>query len=219
MVSLGNDWDSILADQWQMPYFIELSDFLEKEYSENTVYPEKKDIFNALKLTSFEQTKVVIIGQDPYHTFGQAHGLCFSVKEGVSIPPSLRNIFKELKEDVGREITNNGDLTYWAKQGVLMLNAVLTVRQGSPNSHKVKGRERFTDAVIEKLNLKTMPVVFLLWGSHAQQKADVITNPIHIKLTASHPSFFSANKGFFGCRHFSKTNRILEKSGQNGIKW
>ena len=163
MVSLGNDWDSILADQWQMPYFIELSDFLEKEYSENTVYPEKKDIFNALKLTSFEQTKVVIIGQDPYHTFGQAHGLCFSVKEGVSIPPSLRNIFKELKEDVGREITNNGDLTYWAKQGVLMLNAVLTVRQGSPNSHKDKGWERFTDAVIEKLNLKTMPVVFLLW--------------------------------------------------------
>ncbi len=219
MVSLGNDWDSILADQWQMPYFIELSDFLEKEYSENTVYPEKKDIFNALKLTSFEQTKVVIIGQDPYHTFGQAHGLCFSVKEGVSIPPSLRNIFKELKEDVGREITNNGDLTYWAKQGVLMLNTVLTVRQGSPNSHKDKGWERFTDAVIEKLNLKTMPVVFLLWGSHAQQKAAVITNPIHIKLTASHPSFFSANKGFFGCRHFSETNRILEKSGQNGIKW
>lgn len=219
MVGLGNDWDFFLADQWQMPYFIELSDFLEKEYSENTVYPEKKDIFNALKLTSFEQTKVVIIGQDPYHAFGQAHGLCFSVKEGVSVPPSLRNIFKELKEDVGREITNNGNLTYWAEQGVLMLNSVLTVREGSPTSHKDKGWERFTDAVIEKLNLKTTPVVFLLWGSYAQQKANIITNPIHIKLTASHPSFFSANKGFFGCRHFSKTNRILEKSGQKGIKW
>ena len=219
MVNLGNDWDSILADEWQKPYYLELRKFLKQEYSTQTVYPNMEDIFNALKLTSFKDTKVVIIGQDPYHGFGQAHGLCFSVKKGVVPPPSLKNIYKELKNDIGFEIPNHGELTSWAKQGVLLLNNVLTVREGLPNSHKGKGWEIFTDRVIGELNKKETPVVFLLWGANAQKKAEIITNPKHYKLMTVHPSPLSASRGFFGCRHFSKTNEILQKNRINPINW
>ena len=219
MVNLGNDWDSILADEWQKPYYLELRKFLKQEYSTQTVYPNMNDIFNALKLTSFKDTKVVIIGQDPYHGFGQAHGLCFSVKKGVVPPPSLKNIYKELKSDMGCEIPSHGELTSWAKQGVLLLNNVLTVREGLPNSHKGKGWEIFTDRVIGELNKKETPVVFLLWGANAQKKAEIITNPKHYKLMTVHPSPLSASRGFFGCRHFSKTNEILQKNRINPINW
>lgn len=219
MVNLGNDWDDILADEWQKPYYLELRKFLKQEYSTQTVYPNMEDIFNALKLTSFEDTKVVIIGQDPYHGFGQAHGLCFSVKKGVVPPPSLKNIYKELHSDIGFQIPNHGELTSWAKQGVLLLNNVLTVREGSPNSHKGKGWEIFTDRVIGELNKKETPVVFLLWGANAQKKAEIITNPKHYKLMTVHPSPLSASRGFFGCRHFSKTNEILQKNRINPINW
>ena len=219
MVNLGNDWDNILADEWQKPYYLELRKFLKQEYSTQTVYPNMEDIFNALKLTSFKDTKVVIIGQDPYHGFGQAHGLCFSVKKGVVPPPSLKNIYKELKNDIGFEIPNHGELTSWAKQGVLLLNNVLTVREGSPNSHKGKGWEIFTDRVIGELNKKENPVVFLLWGANAQKKAEIITNPKHFKLLSVHPSPLSASRGFFGCKHFSKTNEILQKNHINPINW
>lgn len=219
MVNLGNDWDSILADEWQKPYYLELRKFLKQEYSTQTVYPNMEDIFNALKLTSFKDTKVVIIGQDPYHGFGQAHGLCFSVKKGVVPPPSLKNIYKELKSDMGFEIPSHGELTSWAKQGVLLLNNVLTVREGLPNSHKGKGWEIFTDRVIGELNKKETPVVFLLWGANAQKKAEIITNPKHYKLMTVHPSPLSASRGFFGCRHFSKTNEILQKNRINPINW
>ena len=219
MVNLGNDWDDILADEWQKPYYLELRKFLKQEYSTQTVYPNMEDIFNALKLTSFKDTKVVIIGQDPYHGFGQAHGLCFSVKKGVVPPPSLKNIYKELKSDIGFEIPSHGELTSWAKQGVLLLNNVLTVREGLPNSHKGKGWEIFTDRVIGELNKKETPVVFLLWGANAQKKAEIITNPKHYKLMTVHPSPLSASRGFFGCRHFSKTNEILQKNRINPINW
>lgn len=219
MVNLGNDWDNILADEWQKPYYLELRKFLKQEYSTQTVYPNMEDIFNALKLTSFKDTKVVIIGQDPYHGFGQAHGLCFSVKKGVVPPPSLKNIYKELKSDMGFEIPSHGELTSWAKQGVLLLNNVLTVREGLPNSHKGKGWEIFTDRVIGELNKKETPVVFLLWGANAQKKAEIITNPKHFKLMTVHPSPLSASRGFFGCRHFSKTNEILMKNSIKPINW
>lgn len=219
MVNLGNDWDDILADEWQKPYYLELRKFLKQEYSTQTVYPDMGDIFNSLKLTSFKDTKVVIIGQDPYHGFGQAHGLCFSVKKGVVPPPSLKNIYKELKSDMGFEIPSHGELTSWAKQGVLLLNNVLTVREGLPNSHKGKGWEIFTDRVIGELNKKETPVVFLLWGANAQKKAEIITNPKHYKLMTVHPSPLSASRGFFGCRHFSKTNEILQKNRINPINW
>ena len=219
MVNLGNDWDNILADEWQKPYYLELREFLKKEYSTKTVYPNMNDIFNALKLTSFADTKVVIIGQDPYHGYGQAHGLCFSVKKGVVPPPSLINIYKELHSDIGFKIPNHGELTSWAKQGVLLLNNVLTVREGLPNSHKGKGWENFTDRVIGELNRKEIPVVFLLWGANAQKKAEIITNPIHRKLISVHPSPLSASRGFFGCRHFSTTNEILHENLINPINW
>lgn len=219
MIKIGNDWDNILADEFQKEYFLNLENFLENEYSNQTIYPKKSDIFNALKLTSFENTKVVIIGQDPYHVAGQAHGLSFSVLEGITPPPSLKNIFKELNADVGKEITKNGDLTYLAKQGVLLLNAVLTVREASPASHKNKGWEKFTDRVILELNQKETPVVFLLWGDYAKKKAEIITNPIHKKLISVHPSPLSARKGFFGCKHFSKTNEILTENNLPCINW
>ncbi len=219
MVNIGNDWDNILADEWEKPYYKELRKFLKSEYSSRRIYPEMNDIFNALKFTSFEDTKVVIIGQDPYHGYGQAHGLCFSVKEGVALPPSLKNIYKELNSDVGKEITSNGCLTDWARQGVLLLNAVLTVREGEPTSHKDKGWERVTDRIILELNRKQTPIVFLLWGAYAQKKAEIIDNPLHKKLISVHPSPLSASRGFFGCKHFSKTNEILSNNGLNEIKW
>ena len=177
------------------------------------------DIFNALKYTSFAEVKVVIIGQDPYHGPGQAHGLCFSVLPGVEPPPSLKNMFKELATDVGKPTPPNGDLTAWARQGVLLLNTVLTVRQGQPTSHQGQGWEQFTDRVISELNNKTTPVVFLLWGAHAQRKAQLITNPIHYKLATVHPSPLSAHRGYFGCRHFSKANALLAKHGLPPIEW
>ena len=219
MIKLGNDWDGILADEFKKPYYLKIREFLKNEYSSRQIYPDMNDIFNALKYTSFEDTKVVIIGQDPYHGAGQAHGLCFSVKEGIAFPPSLRNIFKELANDVGKEIPTSGELTDWAKQGVLLLNAVLTVREGEPTSHSKIGWETFTDRVISELNKKDTPVVFLLWGAYAQKKAEIITNPIHKKLMSVHPSPLSASRGFFGCRHFSKTNEILTQNGIKPIKW
>lgn len=219
MVRLGNDWDGILADEWEKPYYRQLHSFLKEEYSKTRIYPDMYDIFNALKYTSFADTRAVIIGQDPYHGPGQAHGLCFSVKKGVPLPPSLVNIYKEITDDLGVAMPQHGELTGWAKQGVLLLNTVLTVRAGQPNSHKDKGWEIFTDRVISELNRKETPVVFLLWGANAEKKARVITNPIHKKLITVHPSPLSAYRGFFGCRHFSKANEILISSGQPPIKW
>ncbi len=219
MVKLGNDWDEILKDEFEKPYYIILREYLKAEYHKYTIYPQMDDIFNALKFTSFNDTKVVIIGQDPYHGKGQAHGLCFSVKKGIEQPPSLKNIFKELSTDVEFESPNHGYLTQWAQQGVLMLNTVLTVRESQPNSHKGKGWEKFTDRVIAELNNKETPVVFLLWGANAKAKAKVITNPIHHKLETVHPSPLSAYNGFFGCKHFSKANELLIASGQSPINW
>lgn len=219
MVRLGNDWDGILADEWEKPYYRQLHSFLKEEYSKMRIYPDMYDIFNALKYTPFADTRAVIIGQDPYHGPGQAHGLCFSVKKGVPLPPSLVNIYKEITDDLGVTMPQHGELTGWAKQGVLLLNTVLTVRAGQPNSHKDKGWEIFTDRVISELNRKETPIVFLLWGANAEKKARVITNPIHKKLITVHPSPLSAYRGFFGCHHFSKTNEILISSGQPPIKW
>ena len=219
MVKLGNDWDNIFADEWSKPYYRQLHDFLKSEYSKTRICPDMYDIFNALRYTSFENTRAVIIGQDPYHGPGQAHGLCFSVKKGVPLPPSLVNIYKEITDDLGVAMPQHGDLTGWARQGVLLLNTVLTVRAGQPNSHKDKGWEIFTDRVISELDRKETPVVFLLWGANAEKKARVITNPIHKKLITVHPSPLSAYRGFFGCRHFSKANKILSESGQEPIKW
>lgn len=219
MVNIGNDWDEILKDEWEKPYYQKLRGFLKAEYSSKTIYPNMNDIFNALKYTSFEDTRVVIIGQDPYHGEGQAHGLCFSVKKGVDIPPSLKNMYKELEGDLGIAPANHGELTKWAKQGVLMLNNVLTVCAGQANSHKGCGWESFTDRVISELDKKQTPVVFLLWGANARKKAEIIKNPIHKKLITVHPSPLSAYGGFFGCKHFSKTNEILVSSGQKPIDW
>ena len=219
MVKLGNDWEEILADEFKKDYYLQLREFLKKEYSAYTIYPNMYVIVNALIYTSFAQTKVVIIGQDPYHGPGQAHGLCFSVKEGVQPPPSLMNIFKEIEDDLGITMSGGVVLRKWAGQGVLLLNTVLTVRRGSPNSHKGMGWERFTDRVISELNNKTSPVIFLLWGANAKNKAPLITNPIHHKLSAPHPSPLSAYNGFFGCKHFSQCNKLLEQEGLAPIDW
>lgn len=219
MVNIGNDWDLILSDEWEKPYYKKLRQFLKDEYAKHTVYPDMYDIFNSLRYTSFADTKVVIIGQDPYHEPNQAHGLCFSVKKGVLPPPSLKNIYKELNDDIGMPIPSHGELTKWAKQGVLLLNTVLTVRRGQANSHKGKGWERFTDRVISELNKKETPVVFLLWGNNARQKAEIINNPIHKKLITVHPSPLSAYGGFFGCKHFSTCNQILRSNGLAEIDW
>ena len=219
MVHIGNDWDERLKGEFDKPYYQELRQFLIEEYRHHVVYPDMHNIFNALKYTSFSDTKVVILGQDPYHGPGQAHGLCFSVQKGVEPPPSLQNIFKELMADVGIDRPRHGELTCWAKQGVLLLNTVLTVREHEPNSHKGKGWEILTDRIISELNNKETPVVFLLWGANARSKKSLITNPLHVKLETVHPSPLSAYNGFFGCRHFSKANAILEASGQTAIAW
>ncbi len=220
MVNIGNDWDRILDGEFDKPYYRKLRAFLKSEYASRTIFPDMHDIFNALRYTSFENTRVVILGQDPYHEPGQAHGLCFSVKKGIQPPPSLQNIYKEIKSDLGIENDMSyGELTSWAKQGILLLNTVLTVRQGQANSHKGMGWEFFTDRVISELNKKETPVVFLLWGANARNKAQIIDNPKHIKLCCAHPSPLSAYNGFFGCKHFSKTNEILRASGQQPINW
>ncbi|MED4206954.1 uracil-DNA glycosylase [Neobacillus mesonae] len=219
MAILKNDWAPLLEGEFEKPYYQRLREILLEEYQTRVIYPEQYDIYNALHLTPFNDTKVVIIGQDPYHGPGQAHGLSFSVKPEVGIPPSLQNIYKELQSDLGCYIPNNGYLVKWAEQGVLMLNAVLTVRAGTPNSHKGLGWEIFTDKVIEKLNQRQTPVVFILWGKFAQQKQQLITSPHHFIIKSPHPSPFSANRGFFGSRPFSTTNAILRKNGMQEIDW
>ncbi len=219
MVNIGNEWDDLLKEEFNKDYYLRLRAILAKEYRERKIFPDMYDIFNALKYTSYSDVKAVIIGQDPYHGEGQAHGLCFSVKKGVPVPPSLKNMYKELAEDTGFIPPDHGELIKWAKQGVLMLNAVLTVREGQANSHKGIGWEDFTDKVIELVNMRERPVVFLLWGGNARQKKALITNPNHLVLEAAHPSPLSAYNGFFGCRHFSKANEFLKSVGTSPIDW
>lgn len=214
-----NDWDNAIGEELDKAYFQTIIDKVEREYATHKIYPAENKIFSAFKLTPFKDVKVVIIGQDPYHGEGQAHGLCFSVMPGIQTPPSLVNIFKEIADDIGGYVPDNGYLVPWAKQGVLLLNSVLTVREGQPNSHRPLGWEEFTDAVIKSLNKKDNKIVFLLWGNNAKQKASLIDQDKHFVLTASHPSPLSAYNGFFGCKHFSKTNELLEKSGQKAINW
>lgn len=216
---LQNDWASLIQDELTKPYFKELRQFLLAEYKTHTIYPPKSDILNALQFTDYNDVKVVILGQDPYHGPNQAQGLSFSVKPGVKAPPSLQNIFKELHDDIGCEIPNNGSLVPWAKQGVLLLNTVLTVRQSEPNSHKGKGWETFTDYIIQLINERDKPVVFVLWGKHAQAKKALITNDRHLIIEAPHPSPFSAHRGFFGSKPFSACNAFLRKQGQTEIDW
>lgn len=219
MVNIGNEWDELLKDEFEKEYYKKLRAVLAHEYRTQTIYPDMHDIFNALKYTSYSDVKAVIIGQDPYHGQGQAHGLCFSVKKGVEPPPSLKNIFKEINTELGIAPSPHGELTSWAKQGVLMLNAVLTVRGGMANSHKDIGWEIFTDKVIELLNRRSVPIVFMLWGANAKKKAQLVTNPIHKILTSAHPSPLSAYNGFFGCGHFAKCNELLKESGLSPIDW
>lgn len=215
----NNDWQELLEDEMQKDYYQKLRQYLIEEYKNRTIYPNMYDIFNALHLTAYKDVKVVILGQDPYHGPNQAHGLSFSVKTGVKIPPSLMNIYKELKDDLGCYIPNHGNLTKWTKQGVLLLNASLTVRAGEPNSHSNIGWEIFTDHIIKLLNERKDPVVFILWGNNAIKKKELISNPWHYIITSPHPSPYSANRGFFGSRPFSKTNRFLESIGKEPIDW
>jgi len=217
--NLNNDWQDIIGDEFDKPYYQELRAFLKIEYGTQTIYPDKHDIFNAFRLTPYSEIKVVLIGQDPYHGPGQAHGLSFSVKPGIPAPPSLINIFKEMHDDLGIPIPNHGFLESWAKQGVLLLNTVLTVRAGEAHSHRMKGWETFTDEVIRAINLKNEPVVFWLWGKPAQDKEKLITNPLHLILKAPHPSPLSVYRGFYGCKPFSKTNEFLIKIGKAPIDW
>ncbi len=212
-------WNEILSEEMQKEYYQELEAFVQKRRAEVRVFPEKKNVFNALELTPFESVKVVILGQDPYHGFGQAHGLSFSVQKGTLLPPSLKNIYKELQEDIGGELPVEGDLSHWAKQGVLLLNTVLTVEEGNANSHKGIGWEILTNRLIESLNELKHPVIFILWGKPAQDKEKLITNPNHIILKAPHPSPLSAYRGFFGSKPFSKVNDILIQQGQTPICW
>ena len=212
-------WNEILAEEMQKDYYQELQAFVQKRRAEVRVFPEEKNVFNALELTPFESVKVVILGQDPYHGFGQAHGLSFSVQKGIPLPPSLKNIYKELQEDIGGGLPTEGDLSHWAKQGVLLLNTVLTVEEGNANSHKGMGWERLTNRLIESLNELNHPVIFILWGKPAQDKEKLITNPNHVILKAPHPSPLSAYRGFFGSKPFSRVNDILIQQGQTPIRW
>ena len=219
MVNIGNEWDALLADEFRKDYYLRLREFLKKEYGTYNIYPPMHDIFNALRYTSYSNVKAVILGQDPYHGIGQAHGLCFSVKKGVQPPPSLQNIFKELNSDLGIQPPSHGELTAWAKSGVLLLNTALTVREGQANSHRGQGWEQLTDRVIELLNERQQPIVFILWGGNARAKAKLITNRAHLVLQCAHPSPLSAYNGFFGCRHFSKANEFLKANGIAPIDW
>ncbi|MCD7034744.1 uracil-DNA glycosylase [Metabacillus sp. GX 13764] len=216
---LENDWEPVLKKQFQESYYQHLREFLKQEYQSGSIYPDKYDIFNALHLTPFHKVKAVILGQDPYHGQGQAHGLSFSVKPGTGKPPSLRNIFIEMKEDLGCDEPNHGSLVKWAKEGVLLLNTVLTVRKGEANSHKGKGWEQFTDEVIKGLNSREKPVVFILWGKHAQAKKEIIDTGKHFIIESPHPSPFSASRGFFGSKPFSKANGYLKRAGEDEIDW
>lgn len=219
MIIFKNEWQALLADEFEKDYYLQLRQCLIKEYRTKRVYPDKYDIFNALHYTSYSDVKVVILGQDPYHGPNQAHGLSFSVKPGIASPPSLLNIYKELQDDLNCYIPNNGYLKSWADQGVLLLNTVLTVVAGQANSHKNLGWEQFTDRVISLLNDRTDPIVFILWGSHANSKKAFITNNRHHIISSPHPSPLSASRGFFKSRPFSKTNQILESIGKTPINW
>ncbi|MBQ6999083.1 MAG: uracil-DNA glycosylase [Clostridia bacterium] len=219
MVQFGNNWDSILADEFKQEYYLKLREFLKSEYSHHTVYPSMYDIFNAFKYTDYYDVKAVILGQDPYHEPNQAHGMAFSVKPGVPTPPSLQNMYKELQDSLGCYIPNNGYLVKWAQQGVLLLNTTLTVRSGLANSHSQAGWQIFTDNVIKKLNERKDPIIFILWGANARRKTEFIDKTRHFVLEAPHPSPLSAYRGFFGCNHFSKTNDILQKLGKSPIDW
>ncbi len=219
MSAISNDWLQAIGDEFKKPYYRELYQFVVNEYKNHVVYPDSNDIFNALHLTPLNDVKVVIIGQDPYHNVGQAHGLSFSVKPGIDIPPSLVNIYKELQSDLGLYYPDNGNLEKWAKQGVLLLNTVLTVRAHQPASHQGKGWETFTDAIIKAVNKEERPIVFILWGSPARKKKAMLDNPKHMILEAPHPSPLSSYRGFFGSRPFSKTNTFLAENGVPPIDW
>lgn len=218
-INIHTDWKDILKDEFEKPYFIDLMKKLNEEYRNFTVYPKEDFIFNALNLTPYTETKVVILGQDPYHNPNQAMGLSFSVQDGIKTPPSLVNIYKEIFDDLNIDIPKTGDLTSWAKQGVLLLNTVLTVRENKPNSHKNIGWIEFTDSIIKKLNEHESPIVFILWGNNSLKKSSLITNDRHLILTAAHPSPLSAYKGFFKCKHFSKTNDFLLANNLTAIDW
>lgn len=218
-VKIEESWKTVLTDEFEKPYFAQLTAFVHEEYRTHAVYPPAKLIFNAFDQCPFERLKVVILGQDPYHGPGQAHGLCFSVNDGVDFPPSLRNIFKELNGDVGKSAPSSGNLTEWARQGVLLLNATLTVRANQAGSHQKKGWEEFTDAVIHRINSVKEHVVFILWGSYAMRKGEFIDQTKHLVLTSVHPSPLSASRGFFGNKHFSKTNDYLKQHGLQPVVW
>jgi uracil-DNA glycosylase len=218
-LSIEASWASLLADVWEDEYFKNLIAFVQEEYQNEQVFPPQKDVFNAFLHCPANQVKVVILGQDPYHGKGQAHGLSFSVKSGMNLPPSLLAIFKEIKSDVGKEIPSDGDLSRWASQGVFLLNATLTVRANQPGSHQKKGWERMTDCVIQLINQSNTPIVFMLWGSFAQMKASLIEDSKHLILRAPHPSPLSSYRGFFGCKHFSQANEFLKTNGLDPIDW
>lgn len=218
-VKIASSWKSHLSDEFKKPYFEQLISFVKEEYKTHVIYPPGREIFRAFDEADFNKVKVVIIGQDPYHGPGQANGLCFSVREGVRNPPSLVNIFKEIHADLGKPIPTSGELERWASQGVLLLNATLTVRAQTPGSHQKKGWEEFTDAVIKRISDEKQNVVFLLWGAYAQKKGEVIDRNKHLVLMSAHPSPFSADRGFFGCKHFSKTNAYLKSKGLEEINW
>ncbi|MCL9660479.1 uracil-DNA glycosylase [Paenibacillus hunanensis] len=219
LLMFGNDWDDILKEEMEQPYFQELMSWLDEEYKEHTVYPPRDLLFQALRLTPYHEVKAVILGQDPYHGAGQAEGLSFSVQPGVKVPPSLRNIYIELKEDMGVPTPSHGSLVSWGKHGVLLLNTALTVREGKPASHRGKGWERFTDTIIRLLNEREQPMVFLLWGNHAAEKEVLINTEHHLVIRSAHPSPFAARKGFFGSRPFSRTNAFLQEHGQQPVDW
>lgn len=219
MVTIGNDWDNVLSELFNSELYKNIREFLKKEYSTYTVYPSMYDIFNAFKYTPYSNVKAVILGQDPYHNEGQAHGLCFSVQQGITLPPSLVNIYKEMYDDIGIPPAKSGCLTNWAKQGVMLLNTTLTVRAGHANSHSNCGWQQFTDQVIQKLSERDQPMVFILWGANARSKKKLIDGNKHLILECAHPSPLSAYNGFFGCKHFSKTNKFLKSVNQQPIDW
>ena len=216
---IGNEWDSVLCEEYNKDYFIKINNFIDEEYKTKTIYPPYDEIYNAFKLTPLNNVKVVILGQDPYHEKGQAHGLAFSTPAGRAIPRSLNNIFKEIHSEFDYPIPKSGCLEHWAKQGVFLLNSVLTVREGEANSHSECGWQIFTDKVIEVLNKQNQPIVFLLWGKQAEKKKEILTNPNHLVLITSHPSPFSARRGFFGCNHFKLANKFLKENEIEEIDW